>query len=58
MSSKKRLDKGLRRLNKFERQEAKEVPTGDTLVDYIKLLYEMDQEAKHAAKLRKDGDAR
>ncbi|MFD7168624.1 hypothetical protein [Streptomyces violascens] len=55
MSSKKRLAKQLRRAAKHKAQE---VGNGDSLVDYIKLLYEMDQEAKDAAaKMRKEGDA-
>ncbi|WP_176741051.1 hypothetical protein [Streptomyces agglomeratus] len=55
MSSKKRLEKALRTAH---REAVRELQTGDSLVDYIKLLYEMDQDAKLAAKMRKDGDAK
>jgi hypothetical protein len=57
MSSKERLEHTLRRIGKKDRKEFEAVSPGDSLADYIKLLYEMDQEAKHAAKMRNEGDA-
>ena len=57
MSSKKRIYKHLRNAAKATNEEAQVIRPRDTLVDYIKLLYEMDQEAKHAAELRKERDA-
>lgn len=56
MSSKDRLNKQLRKATKAEQRELQKIQPGDSLVDYIKLLYEMDQEAKRAAKMREKGE--
>ena len=58
MSSKDRLHQQLRRTTRAEREELQKVKPGDSLVDYIKLLYDMDQEVKLAAKMREEGEIR
>ena len=58
MSSKNRLHQQLRKTTKAERKALQKIRPDDTLVDYIKLLYEMDQEAKLAAKMREEGEIR
>ncbi|WP_160159614.1 hypothetical protein [Streptomyces sp. 3213.3] len=43
-------------LEAAQRLAARELGTGDSLVDYVKILYAMDQESKLAKRLRGEGD--
>lgn len=54
MSSKKRLERALRTAST---SAAGELKAEDSLVDYIKLLYELDEKDKLLARMKKEGDA-